>query len=77
MVKNLTFGGSIKAAGLLTVDDYDAAFKDWLQKNHSQGKESPTQLLVPLESFNSLGFDLKHRHYMEFAGLTKIPVQLG
>jgi wyosine [tRNA(Phe)-imidazoG37] synthetase (radical SAM superfamily) len=76
-VKNLTFGGSIKAAGLLTVDDYDAAFKDWLAQNQLQGKESPSQLLVPLESFNSLGFDLKHRHYMEFAGLTKIPVQLG
>ena len=38
-VKNLTFGGTIKTAGLLTVDDYDAAFKDW----QAQVNEKPGQ----------------------------------
>lgn len=72
-VKNLTFGGSIKASGLLTVDDYEVAFKNWQTRN----KERPSQLLVPVESFNSLGFDLKHRHYAQLGGLTQIPVKLA
>jgi hypothetical protein len=73
MVKNLTFGGTIRASGLLTVDDYHAAFKDWLALN----TEGPGQLLVPLESFNSLGFDLKHQHHQQLAGLTGVPVRLA
>jgi hypothetical protein len=73
MVKNLTFGGTIRAAGLLTVDDYDAAFKDW----QAQKKEQPCQILVPEESFNSLGHDLKHRHYSHLEGMTQIPVRLA
>jgi hypothetical protein len=55
------------------VDDYHAAFKDWLALN----TEGPGQLLVPLESFNSLGFDLKHQHHQQLAGLTGVPVRLA
>jgi wyosine [tRNA(Phe)-imidazoG37] synthetase (radical SAM superfamily) len=60
MVKNLTFGGTIRAAGLLTVDDYLNAFKKWLESN-----PEPEQIILPMESFNSLGFDLRHIHYTE------------
>jgi hypothetical protein len=73
MVKNLTFGGTIRAAGLLTVDDYEATFKDW----QTRGKEKPCQILLPDESFNSLGFDLKHRHWSQLEALTQTPVKLA
>ncbi|MBP2650598.1 MAG: Radical domain protein [Firmicutes bacterium] len=70
LVKNLTFGGTIKASGLLTVDDYYAAFKTW-QVLH---QEKPEQIFVPMESFNSLGFDLKHKHFKQLTNLTGVPV---
>ncbi|MBP2644472.1 MAG: Radical domain protein [Firmicutes bacterium] len=70
MVKNNTFGGTIKAAGLLTVDDYYATFEEWANRK----QEKICQIFVPSESFNSLGFDLKHQHYTRLWELTKIPV---
>jgi hypothetical protein len=73
MVKNLTFGGTIRAAGLLTVDDYDAAFKGWQTRN----KKKPCRILLPEESFNSLGFDLKHRHWSQLEASTQTPVKLA
>jgi len=73
MVKNLTFGGTIMAAGLLTVDDYEAAFKEW-----QTGKEErPGQILLPEESFNSLGLDLKYRQWSEFEVSAQTPVKLA
>lgn len=71
IVKNLTFGGTIRAAGLLTVDDYSKAYSEWRELN-----PEPFQLIIPLESFNSLGFDLKHVHYSELQKLTGVPVIL-
>jgi sulfatase maturation enzyme AslB (radical SAM superfamily) len=69
MVKNLTFGGNIRAAGLLTVDDYNKSYSEWRELN-----PEPSQLIVPLESFNSLGFDLKHTHYSELQKITDVQV---
>lgn len=69
MVKNLTFGGTIRAAGLLTVDDYINACKQLSEPN-----QKPVQVIVPMESFNSLGFDLKHVHYSELQKAIDVPV---
>jgi len=71
MVRNRTFGGTIRAAGLLTVDDYLEAYTGWRESG-----QEPSQIITPLESFNSLGFDLKHRHFSELQILTGIPVLL-
>ncbi len=71
MVKNRTFGGTIRAAGLLTVDDFFETYSTWLGSN-----QAPSQIIIPLESFNSLGFDLKHMHFSELQRLTGLPVFL-
>lgn len=60
MVKNHTFGGTIRAAGLLTVDDYIAAYGAYCAMN-----EEPAAVIVPQLSFNYLGKDLKGRHFDE------------
>ena len=60
MVKNHTFGGTIRAAGLLTVDDYVDAYKEYCESN-----EEPAAIIVPQISFNYLGKDLKGRHFEE------------
>ena len=70
-VRSLTFGGTIRAAGLLTVGDYLAAYEAWRRAN-----AEPGQILTPVESFNSLGFDLTHRHVSELERLTGRPVVL-
>jgi wyosine [tRNA(Phe)-imidazoG37] synthetase (radical SAM superfamily) len=72
-VKNLTYGGTIKAAGLLTADDYVAAYREW----QAQIGSPLSQILVPVESFNSLGYDLKHRHYSQLEEAIRIPVALA
>jgi hypothetical protein len=72
-VKNLTFGGTIRAAGLLTVDDYLAAYSGWRQ-THSG---AVSQILVPRESFNSLSLDLKHVHSSTLERQTGVPVTLA
>jgi len=71
MVKNRTFGGDIRAAGLLTVHDYHEAYAGWIKSN-----QAPSQIIAPLESFNSLGLDLTHRHYSELQKIIGVPVIL-
>jgi wyosine [tRNA(Phe)-imidazoG37] synthetase (radical SAM superfamily) len=71
MVKNIIFGGTIRAAGLLTVEDYNKSYIQWRESN-----PEPSQIIVPLESFNSLGFDLKHIHHSELQKMTGIPIIL-
>jgi len=71
MVKNHTFGGTIRAAGLLTVDDYLDAYAKWLENN-----PPPAQIIAPIETFNSLGFDLRHRHLSELQRVTGVPTVL-
>jgi len=72
-VKNLTFGGTIRAAGLLTVDDYLAALDSWRRSRSTD----VAQLIVPLESFDFLGLDLKRRHSSELARAAGVPVFLA
>ena len=68
-VQNLTFGGTIRAAGLLTVDDYWTAYSCW------RGSDpAPAQLIVPLESFDAYGFDLKGVHLSRLQELAGLPV---
>jgi NifB/MoaA-like Fe-S oxidoreductase len=71
MVKNRTFGGTIRAAGLLTVDDYFESYNGWRESNRE-----PSQMIIPLESFNSLGFDLKHKHFSKLQEMTGVTVAL-
>lgn len=71
VVHNRTFGGTLRAAGLLTVDDYANTYFGWRETN-----PEPGQLLLPLESFDSLGKDLKRRHFSELQKLTGVGVLL-
>jgi hypothetical protein len=52
-VKNHTFGGTIRAAGLLTNADYVRAYREYIKEN-----EEPAALLIPQISYNYLGKDL-------------------
>ena len=71
MVRNHTFGGTIRAAGLLTVDDY-------LECLTSQPASRPerAQIILPRETFDSHGRDLKRRHFSELQEQTGVPVLL-
>ncbi len=71
MIENRTFGGTIRAAGLLTVDDYYEGYVAWRASN-----PAPAQLIVPLESFDPQGFDLKRRHFSELQEQAGVPVLL-
>lgn len=72
VVKNHTFGGTIGAAGLLTVDDFVAAYSAW--RGRSASGASPAQLIVPVESLDSRGFDLKRTHVSRLEQAAGIPV---
>jgi hypothetical protein len=76
MVKNRTFGGSIKAAGLLTVDDYLESYNAWREERctPSRNGAAPALLIVPTESFDSRGFDLRRVHVSELEKATGVPV---
>lgn len=76
MVKNRTFGGSIKAAGLLTVDDYLEGYNAWREQRSTPSKHgvAPALLIVPRESFDSRGFDLRRVHVSELEKATSVPV---
>jgi Radical SAM superfamily/PDZ domain len=73
LVKNRTFGGTIRSAGLLTVDDYAESYAAWHAARPGADRD-PSQLIVPLESFDSRGFDLKRVHFSELQKLTGITV---
>ena len=71
-VKNETFGGTIRAAGLLCCSDYQTAFETYCAAH-----PRPAGVLVPAISFNSLGRDLKGIHLLELQrsiGLPIVPV---
>lgn len=70
-VKNHTFGGTVRCAGLLTIEDYLAAWRAYCE-NHPR----PGALLIPGESFNSLGRDLTGRHVRELGQVTGCPVAI-
>jgi NifB/MoaA-like Fe-S oxidoreductase len=70
-VENRTFGGTIGAAGLLTLDDYSSAFRAWSRLGHGA-----SLIIVPLESFDFEGIDLKGRHYSDLSRSAGVPVML-
>lgn len=70
-VPNITFGGTIRAAGLLCYEDYIQAATHYME-NH----EPPMALGLPSESFNYLGLDLTGHHYSEIGQAFHMPVAL-
>ncbi len=75
-VTNRTFGGTIAAAGLLTVDDYLAAYEEWRASAPLEAPE-PAQIILPQESFDRRGFDLKRVHASHLQRLTGVRVLLS
>lgn len=67
--ENKTFGGTIQCAGLLTTADYLAAYEVYIKNN-----PKPAALLVPGESFNTLGLDLAGVSVNHISQVTGLPV---
>lgn len=61
-VKNRFFGGSIGAAGLLTVEDFKFSLKEHFSKNP---ESQPGAVLLPGIAFDRRGRDLTGRSYLE------------
>ena len=70
-VPNITFGGTIRAAGLLCYEDYLQAAGHYIETHGL-----PKALGIPGESFNYLGFDLTGHHYSEIGQAFHLPVAL-
>jgi len=71
MVKNHLFGGSIMAAGLLSVEDFFTAFQEYCSLH-----ERPDHILIPLEPFDWQGYDITGRHFKELETITGIEVKM-
>lgn len=69
-VKNMTFGGNIKAAGLLMVNDFTFALDEYLL----EGKK-PKLLLLPSIAFDHRGKDLRGIDYLEIEEAFNIKVK--
>ncbi|MGB9662446.1 MAG: DUF512 domain-containing protein [Moorellaceae bacterium] len=69
-VRNHFFGGSITAAGLLTVEDFIRA---WQERGGT--KYNPDLILLPGLAFDFWGRDLLGRHYEELARVAGVPVE--
>jgi len=67
-VKNKTFGGSIMAAGLLTVND----FLQHLQEQLPAAPARPDLILLPPIAFDATGLDLFGRSALEIEAATGI-----
>lgn len=72
VVPNRTFGGTIGAAGLLTVADYREAYAARVE-----AERDPAQVIVPVESFDRRGFDLTGAHVSALAQAWGVPVLSG
>lgn len=72
-VKNCFFGGSIGAAGLLTVSDFKLSLAGYLGKN--SGKK-PGLVLLPGLAFDSRGRDLTGSSYLELERDYKVKVEI-
>ena len=59
---NHFFGGSIQAAGLLTVEDFSAALRQYFTTNNDR---KPDLILLPGLAFDNRGRDLTGRSYAE------------
>jgi len=62
VVRNRFFGGSIKSAGLLTVEDFSRALEEFL---HGCPGWQPQLVLLPGLAFDHRGRDLTGRFYMD------------
>ena len=72
-VPNRFFGGSIQAAGLLTVAD----FREALEQYSATNSRSQTDLvLLPGLAFDSRGFDLTGRSYLELEEMSGAAVRI-
>lgn len=69
--KNITFGGTIRAAGLLCYQDYVNVIEQY-----AAAYSVPDALVIPAESFNYLGRDLTGHHFSEIGHTFDIPVAL-
>lgn len=72
-VENRFFGGSIMAAGLLTVSDLVESATAYLT---SGAGRRPGVLMVPGVAFDHRGRDLVGRSYLELQEVTGVPVEL-
>ncbi len=68
-VQNYLFGGSIGAAGLLSVDDFYSAYLAY-RREHPR----PALILLPGEAFNYLGRDLTGKSYQDLEEKTGVKV---
>ena len=69
-VRNRFFGGSVKAAGLLTVEDFAAAADEYFALDRAG---CPRLVLLPGMAFDFRGRDLAGRHYTELEEKHGIP----
>jgi len=70
--RNRFFGGSIKAAGLLTVEDFAVALEEHFQ---DKSKWQPQLVLLPGLAFDRRGRDLTGRSYLELEDRFGVPVK--
>lgn len=70
-VKNETFGGTIRAAGLLCVSDYREAFGEYIA-----ARKKPAAVMLPAESFDYIGSDLKGEHFTQLREAFGVPTIL-
>jgi len=73
VARNRFFGGSIKAAGLLTVEDFTAALKEYLQV---KSQWQPQLVLLPGLAFDHRGRDLIGRSYYELEEQFGLPAKI-
>ncbi len=72
-VKNRFFGGSIGAAGLLTVSDFKHALQEYLNQ---KSVKKPAMVLLPGLAFDRRGRDLAGRSYSELGGDFDIKIEV-
>lgn len=75
-VPNRFFGGSIMAAGLLTVDAIIAAGAAALAERAANDDPRPTLIIIPGLPFDDRGHDLVGRSYLEISDALGVPVEL-
>jgi NifB/MoaA-like Fe-S oxidoreductase len=73
VVKNRFFGGSIGAAGLLTVEDFKFSLEEYLRKNPGN---KPEVVLLPGIAFDRRGRDLTGCSYLKLAEYFKMEFEV-
>ena len=72
-VPNRYFGGSIQAAGLLTVADFSEALQEYCE---TEACSLPDLVLLPGLAFDNRGRDLTGRFYMELGEMYGVDVEI-